>query len=364
MFSSLLQDYECGQILGKGSSAQVFEVLHKATQQKYACKVVHKNNSINDFQTMRVETDILMRMNHKNISKLHELYETKLSKWYIMELANGGSLQTALAGEENYTEDLIATHFKQVLEGMMYLHEIGIVHRDLKQDNILCTVTETASGEKKYEAKIADFGLSALVSGNHVASSKRMKKYKRLKDMWGTKEYFAPEVYKKGYGPQVDVWSLGCVLYELLTGEVPFPNREKEVSKVERLILNGGKKSRRSFELLPRWQALSPEARDLINHMLKINPSKRYNIQECLNHPFILRTEFVSSGQSHDSVSTTLSQYAGTTVIPVSAELRTPKILSEARSIATRRAEGKLARTKLLVEEAERAIKTAAIAAS
>ena len=362
MFSSLLQDYECGQILGKGSSAQVFEVLHKATQQKYACKVVHKNNSINDAQTMRVETDILMRMNHKNIAKLHELYETKLSKWYIMELANGGSLHTALAEEENYTEDLIATHFKQVLEGMKYLHEIGIVHRDLKQDNILCTVTKTASGERKYEAKIADFGLSALTFGNH--SAKSMKKYKRLKDMWGTKEYFAPEVYKRAYGPQVDVWSLGCVLYELLTGEVPFPTREIAESKVERLILNGGKKSRRCFEMLPRWQALSPEARDLIHHMLKINPSKRYNIQECLNHPFILRTEFVASNQSHDSVSASMSQHAGTPVMPVSSELRKPKILSEARAMALKRAEGRLARIKLLVEQAEQAMKTAAIAAA
>ena len=219
MLAKLLSTYESSTVLGKGSSAQVFQVVHKQTGQKFACKIVRKSH-MNDENTMSMETEIMMRAKHENIIQLHELYETSSSRWFIMELANSGTLQTALAEEANYTEELVAGLFTQVLSGVKQLHDMGVVHRDLKQDNILCALEETASGEKKYVAKIADFGLSAVVE----TAEKDMKSFRKLKDMWGTKEYFAPEVYKKAYGPQVDVWSLGCVLYELLTGVSPSPS--------------------------------------------------------------------------------------------------------------------------------------------
>ncbi len=148
-----------------------------------------------------------------------------------------------------------------------------------------------SDGKKEYKTKLADFGLSAVV-GLHtyqdsVKLNKEKKSYNRLRDVWGTKEYLAPEVYKKAYGPQVDVWSLGCVLYELLTGLVAFPQREHFISTIEKYMLNGGKDIRRAYQLRPQFQELSAEAQDLINHMLKLNPKQRYSIQECLRHPFI-----------------------------------------------------------------------------
>lgn len=139
MFLSLLETYNCGEILGKGSSAQVFEVTNKLTGVKYACKVVHKNTAINDDSTMAMETEIMKRMKHENIVGLHELYETTTSKWFILEIANGGTLHTALAAETSFTEEFVAQQFKQVLQGVQYLHSMGIVHRDIKQDNILCS---------------------------------------------------------------------------------------------------------------------------------------------------------------------------------------------------------------------------------
>lgn len=183
MFKSLLETYDCGEILGKGSSAQVFQVTHKRTGVKYACKVVHKNMTINDEGTMNTETEIMKRMKHENIIGLHELYETASSKWFILELANGGSLHTALAAESNYTEELVARHFKQVLQGVQYLHSMGIVHRDLKQDNILCSISESEDGKKQYTAKIADFGLSAVIDSNRVRNVKSFHKLKEVRHL-------------------------------------------------------------------------------------------------------------------------------------------------------------------------------------
>lgn len=141
MMKSLLNRYDCKAIIGKGSSGQVFEVVHKITGEKFACKIVHKNFMINDEGTMTTETEIMKRTKHANIVRLHELFETSASKWFILEHANAGTLQMALASEANYTEHVVADAFKQVLKGVQYLHYLGIVHRDLKQDNILCSVS-------------------------------------------------------------------------------------------------------------------------------------------------------------------------------------------------------------------------------
>jgi serine/threonine protein kinase len=321
MLQHLLESYDCGDILGKGSSAQVFEVIHKDTGVKYACKVVHKNSSLNDHGTMSTEAEIMKRMNHPNVTSLHELYETSSSKWFILELAREGSLQSVLAAESEYTEGLVAESFAQILKGVEYLHSLGIVHRDLKQDNILCAYQDV-DGEKKIVPKIVDFGLSAIID-HRACEASRVKRYRKLKQLWGTREYFAPEVYEKAYGPQVDVWALGCVLYELLVGETPFPVREKPVSAVERILLNGGHKIKRSFELRLGWQALSAEARDLISRMLKVNPRRRLSVAECLAHPWI-------TGESLPAATVSTGGDAG-------ASVSRSKVLHEARRVVQKR---------------------------
>jgi len=219
------ESYDIGKTLGHGASGKVYMAIHKHTGKKFACKVVKKNSNMNDAQSMSTEIEIMKRVRHRNIVSMYELYETPKCLWIILELVDGGDLHHYLANTVHYNEVMASRQFRQILNGLHYLHSLGVVHRDLKLDNILL------SGQgASCEAKIADFGLSALVrideDGYDPEESGKRKNYTALRDMWGTKEYFAPEVINQAYGPQADVWALGCVLYEMLSGEQAFPVRE------------------------------------------------------------------------------------------------------------------------------------------
>lgn len=180
------ETYDVGRVVGHGASGQVYEVTHKTTGQKYACKVVKKNANMNDAQSMSTEIEIMKRIRHRHVVSMYELYETPKCLWIVLEMVDGGDLHHFLANTQNFNEVMAAKHFKQILQGVHYLHSLGVVHRDLKLDNILLT-----GGGQNAEMKIADFGLSALVRidelGYDAAESAKRKNYKELKEMWGTK---------------------------------------------------------------------------------------------------------------------------------------------------------------------------------
>lgn len=178
------ETYDIGKILGHGASGKVYLATHKQTGQKFACKVVKKNNSMNDAQSMSTEIEIMKRIRHRNIVSMYELYETPKCLWIILELVDGGDLHHFLAHTLHYNEVMAARQFKQVLSGLHYLHSLGVVHRDLKLDNILMSGSGASS-----EMKIADFGLSALVrideEGYDPEESGKRKNYRALKDVRG-----------------------------------------------------------------------------------------------------------------------------------------------------------------------------------
>jgi protein serine kinase H len=311
-----VRKYALGRILGRGASAEVYEarLIQDSTSPDvypFAVKIIRRDNRMNDSTTMEVELEILRRVNHHNVIRLIEVYETQDSLYLVMERAQGGDLLTALANLPSYTESAVREVFRQLLEAVRYLHSLGIVHRDLKLDNLLfdnlsnCLKKQVASDETDDESideetsnsstisvKVTDFGLSALLPEDIPASSRSTfgassdKKDKRLTELWGTTEYFAPEVYNRRYGRQADVWALGCILFEMLTGEIAFPYRETPVGIIERILFHGGSKPIRVFERKAGWQKLSSEAKSLIKKMLKTSPTKRFSIAECLKHPW------------------------------------------------------------------------------
>ena len=135
--SMVKETYSVGKVLGHGASGEVYCVTHKITGKQFACKVVKKNANMNDAQSMSTEIEIMKRIRHRHIVSMYELYETPKCLWIVLELVDGGDLYHFLANATNYNEVVAARQMKQVLSGVHYLHSLGVVHRDLKLDNIL-----------------------------------------------------------------------------------------------------------------------------------------------------------------------------------------------------------------------------------
>lgn len=241
---------------------------------------------MNDLDSMLTEIDIMKRVRHRHVVCMYELYESPKCLWIILELVTGGTLHHYLLNVDDYTEELAARHVRQMLQGIHYLHSLGIVHRDIKVENILLQTV----GDK-YEVKIADFGLSAVVTlgreGYDSEDSVKRKKYNKLTEMWGTKEYFAPELIGRAYGPQADMWSMGCVVFEMLSGEPAFSLKHcRKERELYDKIRSG------NYNITgPEWSTVSPEAKELVKGLLTVDPSKRLCATEALQHRWVVQSE-------------------------------------------------------------------------
>ena len=277
------ETYDLGRILGRGASGEVLFCTHKNTKHQYACKVVRKSG-MNDAQSMSTEIEIMKRIRHRHVVSMYELYETPKCLWIILELVEGGDLFHHLAETPEYSEQDASLHMRQMLSGVHYLHSLGVVHRDLKLDNVLLS-----SKKRMCDVKLADFGLSALIrlgeGGYDPEESSKRKQYVGLRDMWGTKEYFAPEVIDMTYGPQADVWALGCILYELLTGHQAFPLLKSDQGD-DRLIYSRIKRGEFSLQNYG-LDTVSGDAKDLLRNLLQVDPTKRLSATEALKHPWV-----------------------------------------------------------------------------
>lgn len=180
------EKYHFERIIGEGSSGTVHLVTELETEKKYACKVLVKNK-MNDAASMATEIEIMRNVKHENVIQLHEVFETRECLWLMIELTRNDGLRGIMQVQSYLSEKLTCRLIKQLLEGVHYLHSEGIIHRDLKIDNILF------DGDVETGAvKISDFGLSAQVTlgslGYHPTDSAKRKKYTGIHDRWGTGE--------------------------------------------------------------------------------------------------------------------------------------------------------------------------------
>ena len=277
---SLVKDkYKFEKLLGHGASGEVHLVKHKKTGQRFACKVIKQDGGMNDADSMGTEIEIMKRIRHKNVVSLYELFESSKCLWLILELIEGSDLNFFISQCTHYSEHVASVLFCQILQGVHYLHANGVVHRDLKLDNIMLHGSvETGT------VKIADFGLSALIKvgspGYDRTESSKRKDYRGLHEMWGTASYFAPELIQGAYGPQADVWSIGCILYEMLSGSHPFHGRDDE--ELFAMIKSG------FLDVLsPPWDEVSDGAKDLVRKLLTVDPTQRLSCSEALKHPWV-----------------------------------------------------------------------------
>ena len=226
--------YHFEKLLGHGASGKVYLVYHRESGEKFACKVIKKDGSMNDAQSMSTEIEIMKRCRHLNIVSLYELFESSgicysfllsissvsllyhsilirylfhshpllhfhcihyqpVCMWLILELVEGTGLRGGVSGHAHYTEQVCSRFVKQMCMGLHYLHNMGVIHRDIKIDNILLSVRGDGSQHDHTYVKITDFGLSAFLKPGdrgYQETSQKRKEFVSLTDMWGTPTHY------------------------------------------------------------------------------------------------------------------------------------------------------------------------------
>lgn len=257
--------YDLADVLGSGTFSVVRKGIHLKTKEVFAVKCIDKKGVEDKSEMIQTEIDILRRVRHPYIISLKEMFETPTHIYLVMELVTGGEVFDKIVERGAYSEKHASKLIREVLDAIAYLHKNGVVHRDLKPENLLYVNDSPDS-----DIKLADFGLSKIV-GNSML----------LNTACGTPGYVAPEVLKcVGYDKAVDLWSVGVILYILLCGFPPFYDENTSVL-FEQIML--GKYQFTS----PYWDHVSDSAKDLVRHLLVVDPAKRYTAQEALHHPWI-----------------------------------------------------------------------------
>ncbi|XP_058801255.1 calcium/calmodulin-dependent protein kinase type II alpha chain isoform X20 [Phymastichus coffea] len=268
-------NYDLKEELGKGAFSVVRRCVQKSTGFEFAAKIINtKKLTSRDFQKLEREARICRKLQHPNIVRLHDSIQEENYHYLVFDLVTGGELFEDIVAREFYSEADASHCIQQILESVHHCHHNGVVHRDLKPENLLL-----ASKAKGAAVKLADFGLAIEVQGDTQA--------------WygfaGTPGYLSPEVLKKEpYGKPVDIWACGVILYILLVGYPPFWDEDQH--RLYAQIKSG------SYDYpTPEWDTVTPEAKNLINQMLTVNPNKRITASEALKHPWICQRERVAS---------------------------------------------------------------------
>lgn len=265
--TNLTADFEIMELLGEGHFAQVRKAKNKKTQELVAIKFIDKKQIISDehqLTSLFSEINIMKNLNHPNIVRLYDVYETDKYLCLIMELVTGGELFDRIIDRGAYSEQDASLLMLSLFRAVHYLHSKGIAHRDIKPENILYESPAASAS-----VKLSDFGLSK------VLDTKQM-----MQTCCGTPGYVAPEVLTyTGYGFEVDMWSLGVLLYIILCGFPPFYNENDSVLFAQ---IQAGQ-----YEFIsPYWDDISPEAKDLVSKLLVVDPKKRLTAEQALKHPW------------------------------------------------------------------------------
>ncbi|EFJ33946.1 calcium dependent protein kinase 5 [Selaginella moellendorffii] len=261
--------YVLGRKLGQGQFGTTYLCTEKSSGKHYACKSIPKRKliSLEDVEDVRREIHIMHHLSgHPNVVEIKGAYEDSSCVHLVMDLCAGGELFDRIIQRGHYSESKAAQLTRTIVGVVVACHSLGVMHRDLKPENFLL-----ANADEDSPLKATDFGLSVFFQpGSEV-----------FKDVVGSPYYVAPEVLRKQYGPEADVWSAGVILYILLSGVPPFW-AETEQGIFEQ-VLQGDI----DFESDP-WPKISESAKDLIRKMLTRNPRKRLKAQEVLTHPWIM----------------------------------------------------------------------------
>ncbi|XP_029983361.1 MAP/microtubule affinity-regulating kinase 3a isoform X19 [Sphaeramia orbicularis] len=262
-------NYRLLKTIGKGNFAKVKLARHILTGREVAIKIIDKTQlNPNSLQKLFREVRIMKILNHPNIVKLFEVIETERTLYLVMEYASGGEVFDYLVAHGRMKEKEARAKFRQIVSAVQYCHQKHIVHRDLKAENLLL--------DADMNIKIADFGFSnEFTLGN------------KLDTFCGSPPYAAPELFqgKKYDGPEVDVWSLGVILYTLVSGSLPFDGQN--LKELRERVLRG--KYRIPFYM-------STDCENLLKRFLVLNPAKRGTLEQ------IMKDRWINAGFEEDEL--------------------------------------------------------------
>ena len=259
-----ISDFQILKELGAGSFGHVYLVSHKITKAQYAIKAIDKRDKSNQNEKpyFRREIEVMYKIHHPNVVKLFGHFEDNNYCYFIMEYIEKGNIYNLIPhdGKKKLNTKIVASLIKDVISAVYYLHHMKpiIIHRDIKPENVLL-------GEGLV-SKLTDFGWSNY-----------MQEDEKRKTVCGTPIYLAPEIIKEeGHDEKVDVWCIGVLLFELITGNVPFQGNDLESLKENILHLRIA------------WpKDINTDAKNLIKKILKLDPGSRISLEEMLQHPFI-----------------------------------------------------------------------------
>ncbi|XP_078165213.1 calcium-dependent protein kinase 7-like [Carex rostrata] len=285
--------YSMGQELGRGEFGVTRLCTDNKTGEIYACKGISKRRlrTEADCAEVRREVKIMRRLarggEEERVVRLKEAMEDSEFVYLIMELCEGGELFDRIVARGHYSERAAANVFRTIVEVVQVCHEQGVIHRDLKPENFLFANTSEDS-----PLKAIDFGLSVF-----------FKPGQQFTEVVGSPYYMAPEVLKRCYGPEVDVWSAGVILYILLCGVPPFWAESDE--GIAQAIIRGVY----TFDREP-WPRVSENAKDLITKMLDPNPYVRLTAKEVLEHPWLKNANLAPNISLGEEVRSRLKQFS------------------------------------------------------
>ncbi|CAA2989700.1 calcium-dependent kinase 10-like [Olea europaea subsp. europaea] len=282
--------YILGRELGRGEFGVTYLCTDRETREDLACKSISKKKlrTAVDIEDVRREVAIMSSLpEHPNIVKLRATYEDNETVHLVMELCEGGELFDRIVARGHYSERAAAGIARTIAEVVRMCHQNGVIHRDLKPENFLF-----ANKKENSALKAIDFGLSVF-----------FKPGERFSEIVGSPYYMAPEVLKRNYGPEVDVWSAGVILYILLCGVPPFWAETEQ--GVALAILRGVI----DFKREP-WPQVSESAKSLVRQMLEPDPKKRLTAQQVLDHPWIQNAKKAPDVPLGDIVRARLKQFS------------------------------------------------------
>ncbi|KAL4199961.1 hypothetical protein AMTRI_Chr03g147390 [Amborella trichopoda] len=287
---NITDKYILGRELGRGEFGVTYLCTDKETREALACKSISKRKlrTAVDVEDVRREVAIMSSLpEHPNVVRLKAAYEDSEAVHLVMELCEGGELFDRIVARGHYSERAAANVTRTIVEVIQMCHKNGVMHRDLKPENFLY-----ANKKENAPLKAIDFGLSVF-----------FRPGERFSEIVGSPYYMAPEVLKRNYGPEVDVWSAGVILYILLCGVPPFwAETEQGVAQaILRVVID--------FKRDP-WPKVSDSAKSLVRQMLESDPRRRLSAQQVLEHPWLTNAKKAPNIPLGDIVRSRLKQFS------------------------------------------------------